>query len=382
MSILFRKAEARSISYQDVWASGGSVEGLTADSITDALRVAAVYSATSLIADMIAASPWAVYDDSDDQPRRWKQQPSLVTSPGHRGLDLFSWKHQMATSCLLRGNAYGYILDTDTRGIPSIVKWLKPDDVRLDDDERDFYWKGRLIPADQLIHIPGYVVPGSRLGLSPLGLFKMQIETGMQAQRFGKNFFRRGTIPSGVLKNTQRSLTSEQAQEVKQRFVASVSSSEPFVAGADWSYDAISVPQGEVQFLAGIKATANQIAAVYRVDPSDVGGESGGSTLKYATLEMNQLNFAVRTLRPWATRFETVLSQYLPPKSRYIKFNLDAAARADLKTRYEAHSIALGKKPFKTTDEVRRLEELAPNEALAAEQFKPTNAPTNGESDA
>lgn len=366
MSILFRKAEARSISYQDVWGSGGSVDGLTADSITDALRVAAVYAATSLIADMIAASPWAVYDDGDDQPKRWKQQPALVTSPGHRGLDLFSWKHQMATSCLLRGNAFGYILDTDTRGIPSVVKWLKPDDVRLDDDERDFYWKGRLIPAEELIHIPGYVVPGSRLGLSPLGLFKMQIETGMQAQKFGKNFFRRGAVPTAVLKNTQKSLTAEQASEVKQRFISSVSSSEPFVAGADWSYEAISVPQGEVQFLAGIKATANQIAAVYRVDPSDVGGESGGSTLKYATLEMNQLNFAVRTLRPWATRFETVLSQYLPPKSRYIKFNLDAAARADLKTRYEAHSIALGKRPFKRVDEVRRLEELPPDEELNA----------------
>ena len=42
-----------------------------------------------------------------------------------------------------------------------------------------------------------------------------------------------------------------------------------------------------------------------------------------------------------------------------MKFNLDASARADLKTRYEAHQIAI-QSDFKTVDEVRALEELPP----------------------
>lgn len=375
MSFLFKRAESRSISYGDVWSKGGDVS-LFGDSMSSSLKVAAVYAATSLIADMIASTPWAVFDDAAGYPKKWKQQPTLVTDPGFRGLDVYSWKYQMATSCLLRGNAYGYILDWDARGIPSKVVWLKPDDVVWDDDEKDAYWKGKLIPADQLIHIPGYVVPGSRIGLSPLALFKIQIETAREAQKFGKNFFRRGAVPASILSNTQMKLDPEQAEVIKKRAIASVSSSEPLVIGNDWKFEAISIPQGEVQFLAGIKATANQIAAVYRVDPEDVGGETGGSTLKYASLEMNQLAFAARTLRPWASRFETVLSQYLPPSSRYIRFNLDAAARADLKSRYEAHSIALAKKPFKVVDEVRSLEELPPSEALTQEQF--TNGAVNG----
>ena len=79
--------------------------------------------------------------------------------------------------------------------------------------------------------------------------------------------------------------------------------------------------------------------------------------MKYASLEMDTLKFNTRTLRPWANRFEAVFNAYIP--KGYVKFNLDASARADLKTRYEAHQIAI-QSDFKTVDEVRALEELPP----------------------
>jgi HK97 family phage portal protein len=146
---------------------------------------------------------------------------------------------------------------------------------------------------------------------------------------------------------------------VKQQFIATVSASEPFVTGSDWDLEAIDLPAGEATFLQAIKATATQVAAIYRVPPEDIGGETSGSSLTYKSLEQDMARFNTRTMRPIATRWESVLSPYLQPSAEYVRANLDAGVRADLKTRYEAHEIAL-RAGFLTKDEVRALEERPP----------------------
>lgn len=375
MSILFGKpsVEQRSISYQDVWGSGGNPSRGK-----NPLAVVPVYAATGLIADQFAALPVAVYDKPDGStPERVKVQPELVNDPGVDGLDVYSWKHQAIASCLLRGNAYGYIAAWDKTGTPSKILWLKPDDMRVDETGTvaQFFWNGHLVPRDRLIHIPAYVQAGSIVGLSPLALFISQIETDAQAQTFGKNWFKRGGIPSGVLKNTSKVLGAAQATEAKQRFKASVSAVEPFVTGSDWDYTAITVPGGEAQFISALKLTANQFAAIYRVAPEDVGGETSGTSLTYKSLEQDQIRFAQRTLRPWTTRFESVLNRYLFG-SQYMKFNLDASARADLKTRMEAHQLAIAS-GIETVDEGRALEErppLTPAQKADLAASKPSSA--------
>lgn len=374
MSVLFGRAETRNISYQSLWGAGDNVVDLRGDKLSTALRLVPVYAATSLIADMVAASPWAVFEKNSDVPSKLPMQPQLVTDPGVDGVDPFTWKHQAMTSALLRGNAYGLILDVDRGGIPSKVKWLHPDKVEIDEDGRfaQFYWNGRKVDREDMIHIPAYTVAGSIKGLSPIQQFKLQIETGSQAQTFARNFFKRGTVPPGWLKYLPKGLTPEQSAEAKRRFLATVSSGEPMVSGNDWDYTPIAVPAGDAQFLAGIKATANQIAAVFRVAPEDAGGESSGSSLTYKNLEMDMLKFNVRTLRPWTTRFEAAFNRYIP--NGYTKFNLDAGARADLKTRYEAHQIAI-QNNFATVDEVRALEERPPLTAAQIGTMKELEAP-------
>lgn len=372
MSVFFgRKPEERSVQYHDLWSRGKTID-MRGDKLSQALTLVPVYAATALIADCVSAAPWAGYIKTGSSvSQRMEQQPQLITDPGVDGVDVFTWKHQAMTSALLRGNAYGLILDVDAAGIPSKVRWLHPDDVEVNErptgEPAEFFWLGRRIDRRDLIHIPAYTVAGSVKGLSPITQFRQQIETGAQAQTFAKNFFKRGTVPPGWLTFTKGALSAEAASEAKKRFLASVSSSEPMASSTDWTYTPISVPAGDAQFLAGIKATANQIAAVYRVDPQDVGGEAGGTTLKYASLEMNTLDFNMRTIRPWVTRFETAINQLIP--NGYVKFNLDAGVRADIKARYEAHTMAINA-GFETRDEVRELEDRPP---LTNEQIQKMN---------
>lgn len=362
MSVFFRKpSEVRSSgSWASTFGAGGD-SPVNGGKFKTALSVVSVYAAVALIADSVASSPWAAFDKADGVPRRSARQPGLLTDPGAFGLDLYSWRFQYAASLGIWGNAYGLVLAIDSAGVPSKVAWLRPDRVQVVEKfskAPEYFYEGRKVEASSLIHIPLFVIPGSVVGLSPIGQFSTQIETGLEAAKTGRNFFRRGAVPGAVLKNTSRTLTATDAAETKRRFVASTSSSEPFVTGMDWDYQAIPLPSSDVNFIQGAKWTANQIAAVYRVDPQDIGGEVGGSTLKYATLEMNELQFNTRTLRPYATRAESVFDRWLP-EGQYVKTNLDARVRADLLTRYKAHQIAL-QAGFKTKDEVRALEDLPP----------------------
>lgn len=362
MSLLFRKAEVRSAgNYAALWGSGHP-STINGGKFKTALSLASVYAATAYIADAWASTPWSAFDrTASGIPIRSARQPQLLTDPGMFGLSLYSWRFQLATSLGLWGNAYGFVSAVDGAGVPSKVEWLRPDLVVVDESmgrAPRYFYEGRDLDPSVLIHIPWYVVPGSVVGLSPLGLFRTQIETGVDAQRTGKNFYRRGAVPSAVLKNVAKVLKPDEAAEAKRRFIASTSSNEPFVAGSDWTYEAIPLPASDVNFIQATKMTANQIAAIYRVDPDLVGGEAGGSTLKYTTLEMNELNFNTRTLRPFSERAESEFDRWLPP-AQYVKANLDARVRADLKTRYEAHKVAL-ESGFKTVDEVRELEELPP----------------------
>ena len=364
MSVLFRKSageESRSAGgFTDVFGAS-SAESFRAANYKTALSLVPVYACTSYIADSWSSAPWAAYEKSSaGVPERVSRQPRMLTDPGVFGLDLYSYRFQLSTSLGLWGNAYGLVTAMEA-GVPSQVHWLRPDRVFVDEQfgrEPRYFYEGKRIDRQSLIHIPWYVVPGSVVGMSPVGLFRSQIETGVEAQKTGKSFYKRGAVPGAVLKNTAKTLTSSLAAETKRRFVASTSSSEPFVTGSDWEYHTIPLPASDVNFIHGMKMTANQIAAVYRVAPDVAGGEVGGSTMKYATLEMDELNFNTRTLRPFSARIESVLDRYLPA-SQYVRANLDARVRADLKTRYEAHKTAL-EAGFKTVNEVRELEELPP----------------------
>jgi HK97 family phage portal protein len=365
MSVLFRKSDSGEQRSAGNWAAlwgSGQIDTVDGGKWKTALSLVPVYASTSHIADAWASSPWCAYEKSAaGVPVKSAVQPRLLTDPGTFALDLYSWRFQLASSLGLWGNAYGLVTATDQVGTPAQVVWLRPDRVEVDEEfgrAPRYFYEGRLIDAASMIHIPWYVVPGSVKGLSPIGVFRTQIETGVEAQKTGKSFYKRGAVPGAILKHSMKGMTSEQATEAKRRFMASTSSNEPFVSGSDWDYQSIPLPPSDVNFIHGVKLTANQIAAVYRVDPDMVGGEAGGSTLKYATLEMNELNFNTRTLRPFATRVESALDRVLPP-TQYVKANLDARVRADLKTRYESHKIAIDA-GFKTLDEVRALEELPP----------------------
>jgi HK97 family phage portal protein len=324
-----------------------------------ALSLGPVFASVRLLADEISTLPIKAYRRVGDDRQPMPNLPQLFAQMEDDGT-LTDWFHECVTSLALRGNAYGYVTARDGMQFPTAVMWLNPGDVDCDDRNPAapvWYWQGRRILTEDLLHIPWFKIPGRVRGLSPIEAYATMVDTGLQAQAYANGWFAAGGVPPGKMKNSAKAVGQEEAEIVRDRLVAAIKSRRPIVYGSDWDYEPITIPPEQAQFVQTMRMNATQIAAIYGIPPEEIGGEAGGS-LTYNTVEQNSIRLSSRTLRPWLVRLERKFFSILPSR-QYVKFNADAMVRADIKTRYEAYQIAanIG---LLSDDEMRALEDRQP----------------------
>lgn len=360
------KAEARTLTADNVpWVEYAPFNAPTfsdygANSITPqaALSLSSVYAANRLLAQSISTLPLKAYRRGGDVRQPMETLPQLFAQLVTDG-QLVPWLHRCITSLGLRGNAYGLIISRDGFGFPTAIEWLDPGRVSPDDrpGKTGWLWNGREIPRENIVHIPLFAMPGQRTGLSPIASFANTLGIGLQAQNYATDWFAAGGFPPGTFRNTGTTVSQDEADAIKARVVAAIRTHTPLVHGADWEYKPISVPPEEAQFIETMKMTTNQIAAIYGIPPEMIGGESG-SSMTYANVEQQQINFVMFTLRPWLVILEHAFSAILPDK-QYVKFNSDALIRADLKTRWEVNQMRVDMGAA-SIDEIRLQEDQPP----------------------
>lgn len=345
------------------WNVGGSSSSgpVTFDR---ALKLGPVYAAGRLIASSIASLPVQQYRQTGET-RQKVFLSNLFRHPSLQGTR-YDWTFRCVTSLMYRGNAVALITKRDEMGYPSMAEWLNPDDVTVIDtnlhgpgsfQNPEWFWLGRRVPAEDLIHIPWFVVPGRVWGLSPLSAYAATIGIGLAAQQFSSDWFNGGGVPPGTFANSSQEIPQEEAQVIKKRVAAAIRSHEPIVYGKDWTYTPIAVSPHEAQFVETMRLTASQIAAIYGIPPELIGGETGGS-LSYSSPEQRQIEFVQFSLMQWIVKIESHLSAQLPP-GEYVKLNADALIRPDTLARYQVYEIArqIG---MRNVDELRALEDEPP----------------------
>jgi HK97 family phage portal protein len=340
------------------WVAGGTRS--SAVSTERAIALIPLFACVRILADSVASLPVQLYRRNiDGTTTKVSYIPQLLFQPSALD-DLFRWLHKAIVSLALRGNAYGLVTQRDSFGFPTMIEWLHPDEVWVDEIRPTlpiYYWLGNEVPREDIVHIPWFVMPGRVVGLSPVAAFAASIGVGLSATEYGLSWFDNGGTPPAVLKNTAKVLSPTEAEVTSDRLMARIRARKPLVTGSDWDFTALKVNPEESQFIATMKLNATQIAAIYGVPPEMVGGEPGGS-LTYATQEQGAINLAQLTLRPWLVRLETKLSALMPGRE-YVKFNVDAMIRTSTLDRYTAHGLALDKQ-WKTVNEVRALEDMPP----------------------
>jgi HK97 family phage portal protein len=200
------------------------------------------------------------------------------------------------------------------------------------------------------------VPPGRKLGLSPIEHQAAVICAGLSAQEYA-DLKRGGGTPPNQLRNTMKSeLADGVIEQAKAKAVSSFARGEPFVTGKDWELTQITIPPNQAQFVETLKMSANSVASAFGIEPTELGGTPGGS-LVYNTEELRELRRAA-DMKPYITRLERGLSRLLPLK-QYIKLNVDANMRADIKTRTDVIGAQLADGRL-NLDEARELDDRGP----------------------
>lgn len=327
------------------------------------LQLSPVYGAARIIADGVASVPLYQYVNAPAGPLRWNG-PSWLDKPSVVG-SLFDWLWQGTCSAVLQGNALALITGRDGYGYPTGAEWLPweacnvidPVDEIYNPLRARFYYMGRQLPREDLIHLKAFAVPGRTEGISPMRAFATLISSGNAAVNYGAQWFEKGGFPPGVFQNHELEVGRDEAREIRRMLVRTIQAGEPLVYGRDWEYKPVSVPPSEAQFIEHLQMNATQIAAVYGIPPERIGGARGDS-LTYSTQEQETLSLITDTLRPWFVRWESLLNP-LTPASRYVKFYADAMIRTDARTRHDIYKLRrdMG---METVDQIRAHEDMGP----------------------
>jgi HK97 family phage portal protein len=323
---------------------------------SSAMQHSAVWASVNLIAGSISTLPLAAYRRGERDPL--PDLPPILRAPS-AGWSLPDFLYATLQSLLVRGNAYGLIVDRAGAGLlPAQVELLAPDRVGVETSSR-IIWRidGQEVDPASIWHVKAFTAPGNVLGLSPIAHARQAVGLGIAAERYAARFFGESAIPSGVLTSDQ-DIKQERADQLKARWrEAHAGHRDIAVLGNGARFQAVTIPPEEAQFLESSRANVATIARYFGVQPELIGGESGGS-LTYANVEQRALDFLTFGLRPWLVRLEVALSALLSSTTT-VKFNAAALVRTDLLTRYQAHESAI-RAGWKLRSEVRELEDLPP----------------------
>lgn len=360
-----RPVEARAIQWP--FNVGPPQLSLGSGSVEDALTLAPFYASARLLADSVASLPLRVYRRQGDRAVRVNTS-NLFDQPSATGT-LYDWLFALMVSLVLEGNAYGLVTSRDGFGFPTTIEWLRTDRVRLAEGPRPrYFYDGAEVPGEDMFHVRGFVLPGRHEALSPVKVFRELISSALYAEQYGSKFFENGGFPPGKFKNTQKTVSQDDADAIKARLVAAIRTRQPLVYGNDWEFEPINVPADEAQFISSAKLAATQVASIFGIPPERVGGDTGGS-LTYKTQEQDDIHFQNNTVRPWVTRLEDAFFGLIPDR-QFVRFNLDATLRVDALTQAQVFQIwrQIG---MHNIDELRAIRDLEPLPDGAGQDYDP-----------
>ncbi len=356
------KDEPQNLVTEFPWAGEGSETWSGANvSTTTALQLLTVYGCTRYIADGISTLPVDVLRKRGDGSSEPLTTPMLIRQPTV-DLDFTAWAGQALASLLLAGNFYAYRAYVGT-----VLTQVIPIDpaavtVQRTKGRKSYVVNGETYSTAEILHVPGVMLPGSDVGLSPLEAARQTIGVGMATQEFGARFFADGATLSGVIE-TPEALNPQQgkqwASSFSKRHGGKGKAHLPAVLGGGATWKPMGVTNEQSQFLETQKFTDAAIASqMFLIDPAEMGLPVDGTSLTYTNQEQRNIRKVQVTFLPWITRLEAALTTVLP-RPQYLKINVNGLLRGDSKTRIDSYAVGINSQ-FLTPNEARAFEDWPP----------------------
>lgn len=387
---LTRRMSTRAITPAQIWGAGldDYYAGNTAAGVqvtADEVMRAAAGACIRLLADDISSLPVDFFRKIDgvnmpmdaadwyDYPtaRRWDTWPHHIS--------------QVVVSMLTDGNAF-------IEGIPNAVtpehlNVLDPKRIEMkqEDGETTFVAHGespfssanREYTDAEMMHIPWITMPGKMRGLSVLDATKESSGLELAAREWASRFFSNGATMGGIIEVPREAgqVTREAAETLRDQFLNRHQGRRKAFAlgvltgGARWVQNTVNPEQAALQPL--WRHVLEEAARLFHVPPHLLASqESGGQA--YASVEHRSIEYVQHAIVPIIRRLEEAYSRLIPGADTYLKFNVSALLRGDVKTRAEAYSILLQNRIMRPA-EARELEDLRPDPDLRGYLATPNN---------
>jgi HK97 family phage portal protein len=327
---------------------------------------------TSIICDTIAGLPWQVIRGEWERlpTPDWIADPQALRIDGRVvdpntlatvRLSAVEFWSQWIQAALWLGDGYVYVPVRDAAGAPKPPVWqLHPDDVKID---AGAYWVGDIpLPADSIIHLRG---PGPYIGGHGNGVLTnhaLDLTLARTVRAYASGVFQTG-VPAGYLKSTSPSMTPDQAQDLKAKWLAQHGGAARSIAvlNATTDFHPIAISPVDAQLSSSREWALRDIALAFGVPAYALGVPGDSAT--YANVESRMIELRTFTLLPWERRIESTIDAQFA-RGTSLRIRSDGLLRADTATRYKGYKDALDA-GWLTVDEIRALEDRPPIESEA-----------------
>ena len=361
--------------------------GVTVNKQT-AMGYAPFAAAVTLISNVMASVPLQVFKRVGEGRERDRGHPldRLVTREPNDEDSSFTFRRQMMQDALTDGVAYSEILRNRATGRVGALWPIEPDRVtpQREAGGRLTYRVQTAGAADVTLSAANVVVilgPGSVDGIWPSPTWtraKEAIGLGLAAERYGAKFFGNGATPGLVAQHPGKLSEVAHARlkaDLKAELQGPDRAHSLIVTEEGIKIEKVGIPPEDGQFLQTRQHQINEMARVFNVPPTLIGGNLEGG-LTYANNLAEAQRFVDQCLLPWAALWEQELNRkLLDPDERdthYFEMTFEGLLRGDVTTRYAAYRTAI-ESEFMLPNEARARENLP---ALPEGAFP--DAPTNG----
>lgn len=316
----------------------------------DAMTVSTVYACHRILSSGVAMMPVQNFDEADSglltgQPLRpWMKRPS----PFLTWNDLMS---QVMNSLLVSGNAYLATV-RDKNSLEIQMLWaLDPDLCELSLDKRTFEKvltvDGKTYSSLDFLHVPGMMMPGALLGMSPLDAARGAVKNASESQTAAEKVFSQGHFPSVVLE-FEKHVSPEARQNIVEGWRSKLSGASNAgklavltegVKASPWS-----LSPSDTQFLQSREFQVAEILRFYGIPPHLVSDSSKATDWGSGISELNTAT-VLFTFNEWVGRLEAAFSglassENLSSRSA-VKFSTIHLTHGDFSTRIASYKTGI-----------------------------------------
>ena len=279
-----------------------------------AMQTTAVYACVRVLSEAVAGLPLNLYTPDGGKEKAINHPLyNLLHDAPNPEMTSFIFRETLMSHLLLWGNAYAQIIRNGT-GQPIALYPLLPSKMDVsraangqliytyskDSDEfgADNRCQQIFLSQDEVLHVPGLGFDGL-IGYSPIAMAKNAIGMSLAAEQYGALFFANGATPGGILEHPGIVKDPVKLRESWHAQFSGTNRHNVAVLEEGMTFQQLSIPPDQAQFLETRKFQIDEIARIFRVPPHMV-GDLEKST--FSNIEQQSLEFVKYTLNPWCVR--------------------------------------------------------------------------------